>query len=84
MTAPKQESVSLVTRTEIGFGTGGDYDDSNSTGNIAILDADNGNQLIKAMRYILVEWETSSQELLDHTVQGKGAGSYVSLELLVH
>ena len=26
------------------------------------------------MRYILVEWETSSQELLDHTVQGKGTG----------
>ena len=91
VTAPKQESVSLVTRTEIGFGTGGDYDDSNTSGNIAILDADNGNQLIKAMRYILVEWEISSQELLDHTVQGKGAGvvrggggkaSYVSLELL--
>ena len=55
MTAPKQESVSLVTRTEIGFGTGGDYDDSNTSGNIVKLDADNGNQLINAMRYILVE-----------------------------
>ena len=57
-----------------------------------ILDADNGNQLIKAMRF-LAERETSSQELLDHTVQGMGAGvvvvvlgggSYVSFELLVH
>lgn len=55
MTAPKQESISLVTRTEIGFGTGGDYDGSNTSGNIVKLDADNGNQLINAMRYILVE-----------------------------
>ena len=59
-----------------------------------ILDADNGNQLIKAMRF-LAERETSSQELLDHTVQGMGAGvvvvvlgggggGYVGFELLVH
>ena len=41
-----------------------------------ILDADNGNQLIKAMRF-LAERETSSQELLDHTVQGMGAGVVV-------
>lgn len=37
------------------LGTVGDYDGSNTSGNIAKLDADNGNQIINAMGYILVE-----------------------------
>ena len=39
----------------IGFGTGGDYDDSNTCGNEATYNADNGDQHIKAMGYILVQ-----------------------------
>ena len=55
--------------SRIGFGTAGRHDDSNTCGNIAKRDADNGDQLIKAFGYILVQWETSSQELLaDHTL----------------
>ena len=41
--------------SRIGFGTGGDYDDSNTCGNEATYGADNGNQHIKAMGYILVQ-----------------------------
>ena len=41
--------------SRIGFGTGGNYDDSNTCGNEATYDADNGNQHIKAMGYILVQ-----------------------------
>ena len=41
--------------SRIGFGTGGDYDDSNTCGNEATYNADNGNQHIKAMGYILVQ-----------------------------
>ena len=39
--------------SRIGFGTGGNHDDSNTCGNIAKFDADNGDQLIKALGYIL-------------------------------
>ena len=41
--------------SRIGFGTGGDYDDSDTCGNEATYDADNGDQHIKAMGYILVQ-----------------------------
>ena len=41
--------------SRIGFGTGGKHDDSNTCGNIAKRDADNGDQLIKALGYILVQ-----------------------------
>ena len=41
--------------SRIGFGTGGDRDDSNTCGNDAELDGDNGDQHIKAMGYILVQ-----------------------------
>ena len=41
--------------SRIGFGTGGNHDDSNTCGNIAKFDADNGDQLIKALGYILVQ-----------------------------
>ena len=40
--------------SRIGFGTGGNHDDSNTCGNDAVLRGDNGNQRIKAMGYILV------------------------------
>ena len=41
--------------SRIGFGTGGDYDDSNTCGNEATYYADNGDRHIKAMGYILVQ-----------------------------
>ena len=41
--------------SRIGFGTGGYNDDSNTCGNEATRDGDNGNQHIKAMGYILVQ-----------------------------
>ena len=42
--------------SRIGFGTGGHHDDSNTCGNEATYQADNGNKHIKAMGYILVQW----------------------------
>ena len=41
--------------SRIGFGTGGDHDDSNTCGNDARYGGDNGDQHIKAMGYILVQ-----------------------------
>ena len=41
--------------SRIGFGTGGDPDDSNTCGNEAMWDPDNGNKHIKAMGYIFVQ-----------------------------
>ena len=41
--------------SRIGFGTGGNHDDSNTCGNEAIAGGDNGDQHIKAMGYILVQ-----------------------------
>jgi len=41
--------------SRIGFGTGGDPDDSNTCGNAALHSADNGNMFIKSMGYILVQ-----------------------------
>ena len=42
--------------SRIGFGTGGQYDDSNTCGNEASISPDNGDKHIKAMGYILVYW----------------------------
>ena len=41
--------------SRIGFGTGGDHDDSNTCGNDAKHGGDNGDQHIKAIGYILVQ-----------------------------
>ena len=41
--------------SRIGFGTGGTPDDSNTCGNSVVYLPDNGNKLIKAMGYILVQ-----------------------------
>jgi len=41
--------------SRIGFGTGGEHDDSNTCGNVAEFKADNGDKHIKAMGYILVQ-----------------------------
>ena len=41
--------------SRIGFGTGGQPDDSNTCGNEAKSGPDNGNKHIKAMGYILVQ-----------------------------
>ena len=41
--------------SRIGFGTGGHHDDSNTCGNQATHGADNGDQHIKALGYILVQ-----------------------------
>ena len=41
--------------SRIGFGTGGSHDNSNTCGNEASADPDNGSKHIKAMGYILVQ-----------------------------
>ena len=41
--------------SRIGFGTGGYRDDTNTCGNEATHDPDNGDKHIKAMGYILVQ-----------------------------
>ena len=41
--------------SRIGFGAGGKHDDSNSCGNEAVLQTDNGNAHIKATGYIFVQ-----------------------------
>ena len=46
--------------SRIGFGTGGGYDDSNTCGNEAMW-GDNGHKHIKAMGYILVQWQSAIQ-----------------------
>ena len=43
--------------SRIWFGTGGTPDDSNTCGNVANHTPDNGEKFIKAMGYILVQWE---------------------------
>ena len=48
--------------SRIGFGTGGKYDNSNTCGNEATYEADNGNKHIKAMGYILVQWQENTME----------------------
>ena len=50
--------------SRIEFGTGGYPDDFNTCGNDALAryDADNGNKHIKAMGYILVQWQENNKE----------------------
>ena len=50
-----QENDCHATDSRIGFGTGGYNDDSNTCGNEATHDPDNGHKHIKAMGYILVQ-----------------------------
>ena len=55
-----QESNCGSCDSHIGFGTGGTQDDSNTCGNEATHSPDNGNKHIKAMGYILVQWQDQS------------------------
>ena len=41
--------------SRVGFGTGGEHDNSNTCGNEAMYSPDNGDKHIKAMGYILVQ-----------------------------
>ena len=50
-----QENDCRTCDSRIGFGTGGYHDDSNTCGNQATHNPDNGNKNIKAMGYILVQ-----------------------------
>ena len=50
-----QENDCFSCDSRIGFGTGGNFDDSNTCGNQATHLADNGDKHIKAMGYILVQ-----------------------------
>ena len=43
--------------SRIGFGTGGRADNSNSCGNEATLNSDNGDKHIKTMGFIVVQWK---------------------------
>ena len=51
--------------SRIGFGTGGIPDDSNTCGNEASVMPDNGDKHIKAMGYILVQWDENRMETLE-------------------
>ena len=71
--------------SRIGFGTGGDHDDSNTCGNDARFGGDNGDQRIKAMGYILVQWKGTTFNTHYMFVQGaKKTNRYVSFELFGH
>ena len=50
-----QENDCSTSDSRIGFGTGGLHDDSNTCGNQATHNPDNGNKHIKTMGYILVQ-----------------------------
>ena len=50
-----QEGDCVTCDSRIGFGSGGAQDDSNTCGNAASHEADNGDKRIKAMGYILVQ-----------------------------
>jgi len=50
-----QQNDCSSSESRIGFGTGGTADDSNSCGNEAVSNADNGDKHIIAMGYILVQ-----------------------------
>ena len=49
------ENDCVTCDSRIGFGTGGRHDDSNTCGNEARHQADNGNKRIKVIGYILVQ-----------------------------
>ena len=50
-----QENDCRTCDSRIGFGTGGYHDDSNTCGNQATYNPDNGDKNIRAMGYILVQ-----------------------------
>ena len=50
--------------SRIGFGTGGNHDDFNTCGNEATYASDNGDKHIKAMGYILVQWQETKRRNL--------------------
>ena len=52
-----QENDCFTPDSRIGFGTGGYPDDFNTCGNAAAFYPDNGDKNIKAMGYILVQWQ---------------------------
>ena len=56
-----------TTNSRIGFGTGGYHDDTITCGNSAIkgYTSDNGEKHIKAMGYILVQWQGNRSTLCD-------------------
>ena len=72
-----QENDCQTTDSRIGFGTGGYVDDSNTCGNEATHDPDNGHKHIKAMGYILVQWTELPVKL-----QTKGAKESDQREIL--
>ena len=47
--------------SRIGFGKGGEFDESNTCGNEASRNPDNGNKHIKAMGYTIVQWEGTDE-----------------------
>ena len=49
------ENDCTTCNSRIGFGSGGNSDDSNTCGNVAFLSSDNGDKNIKAMGYILMQ-----------------------------
>ena len=51
--------------SRIGFGTGGIGDDSNTCGNEAKHEGDNGDKHIKTIGYILVQWQGNQSNLQD-------------------
>ena len=51
--------------SRIGFGTGGYPDNSNTCGNVAGANPDNGDRNTKAMGYILVQWDGTDIETLE-------------------
>jgi len=50
-----EQNLCSTCDSRIGFGTAGDSDDSNTCGNQAMYDPDNGEKHIKAMGYILLQ-----------------------------
>lgn len=53
--AGNNENDCITCDSRIGFGTGGDHDDSNTCGNEAVIGGDNGDRHIKTMGFILVQ-----------------------------
>ena len=51
--------------SRIGFGTGGKHDDKNTCGNEATHSPDNEEKHIKAMGYILVQWQETDMKNLE-------------------
>ena len=63
-----QENDCYTPDSRIGFGTAGYSDDSNTCGNEATHNPDNGDKHIKAMGYILVQWIELAEAIMNWTV----------------